>query len=108
MEKRVILAFALSIIVMYAFSVLRPQTPVQQPAANVATPAPETPKSVEKSEAPVPKPLEAAPSNEVKAEKAEDFVFNTPLYTATVSNAGGVLKSFKLKAYSDGEGRPLE
>jgi YidC/Oxa1 family membrane protein insertase len=33
---------------------------------------------------------------------------DTPLYTATLSNLGGVLTSYKLKAYSDGEGKPLE
>jgi YidC/Oxa1 family membrane protein insertase len=42
------------------------------------------------------------------AEKPEEFVFSTPLYTATISNIGGVLKSYKLMAYTDGEGRPLE
>jgi len=33
---------------------------------------------------------------------------DTPLYTATISNLGGVLKSYKLKEYKDGESHPLE
>ena len=32
----------------------------------------------------------------------------TPLYIATFSNVGGVLRSIKLKMYTDGEGHPLE
>ena len=32
----------------------------------------------------------------------------TPLYIATFSNVGGVLRSCKLKNYTDGEGHPLE
>src|SRR5262249_31709576 len=47
-------------------------------------------------------------TGKVVAEKSEEFVFDTPLYIATISNVGGVLKSYKLKAYSDGEGHPLE
>jgi YidC/Oxa1 family membrane protein insertase len=48
------------------------------------------------------------PEQESRAEKAEDFVIETPLYTATISNVGGVLKSYRLKGYTDGEGQPLE
>jgi len=33
---------------------------------------------------------------------------DNPLYIATISNTGGVLKSYKLKSYSDGQGNPLE
>src|SRR5579862_7055009 len=115
MEKRVILAFVLSIAVMYVFtSIFTPRKP-PEPAAAVETsaPAPAAAKPNNQSSAlpsvPVEKP-EAVPATEEesKADKAEDFVIDTPLYTATVSNLGGVLRSYRLKEYTDGECHPLE
>ena len=50
----------------------------------------------------------AATVGTVRAEQAEDFEIVTPLYTAVFSNLGGVLRSFKLKVYSDADGHPLE
>src|SRR5206468_1581429 len=50
----------------------------------------------------------AASSKDLRAEKAEEFEVDTPLYTATFSNVGAVLKSYKLKAYADDKGHPLE
>src|SRR5882672_1577464 len=112
MEKRVILAFVLSIAVMYAFTAIYSprhapepvsgvQTATPPPPANQTPAVPSTP--VEKTETPAPVPVE-----EAQADKAEDVVVDTPLYTATISNVGGVLKSYRLKAYPDGEGHPLE
>ena len=115
MEKRVILAFALSIAVMYAFSALyRPRTPATPTVANVELPA--SPSNSSPSAIPATtgshenERIAVAPatSDDVKSEKIEDLVFETPLYTASFSNLGAVLKSYKLKAYSDGQGRPLE
>src|SRR5262249_8618063 len=50
----------------------------------------------------------SASGQDIRAEKSEELLFNTSLYTATFSNVGGVLKSFKLKNYTDGQGNPLE
>jgi putative membrane protein insertion efficiency factor len=47
-------------------------------------------------------------SETIRAQAAEEPVFDTPLYTATFSNVGAVLKSFKLKKYLDGARMPLE
>ena len=109
MEKRVIIAFALSFAVFYAFTVLFPPKPAETtPQAQTAPPqvnkpAPQSRQPVEKTEERV-----IPTTEEERADKAEDFVIDTPLYTATVSNVGAVLKSYKLKMYTDGEGKPLE
>ena len=111
MEKRVIIAFVLSIAVMYLFTTLyTPRKPLDPASAveTTTTPAPANPiptlpsGAAEKAEPAPP------PEQESRAAKAEDFVIETPLYTASVSNVGGVLKSYRLKAYSDAEGHPLE
>jgi len=109
MEKRVILAFVLSFVVLYAFRALFVPIPPVEAPTNVQTPAPPASR-------PVPPPALATnvevstsvPPEGIKAGKPEELSFETPLYTATFSNVGGVLKSFKLKKYSDGEGHPLE
>jgi YidC/Oxa1 family membrane protein insertase len=114
MEKRVILAFVLSIAVMYAFTALYTSRKPAEPAAAVETASPPaTPAAANQSPAtPSGAAEKAEPAlpagQESRADKAEDFVIDTPLYTATVTNVGGLLKSYRLKEYSDGEGQPLE
>jgi YidC/Oxa1 family membrane protein insertase len=104
MEKRLLLAFVLSFAVLYGFRVLYP------PPA----PAPADKPVVEKTEAP-PSPAPApvvdpkAPVEEaIQAEAEKDVKVENGLYVATISNLGGVLKSFRLKAYLDAEGKPTE
>jgi YidC/Oxa1 family membrane protein insertase len=112
MEKRVILAFVLSIAVMYVFTTLYTPRKAPEPVSGVETPAslpapanqnPPTPSRAAEKAEPVP-----ATEQESRADKAEDFVIETPQYIAAISNVGGVLKSYRLKAYTDGEGHPLE
>src|SRR5262249_31018424 len=75
--------------------------------APVSAPAPgqDVPKTIELPKA---DPSAAEPVSDIQSDKTENLVVDTPLYTATVSNVGGVLKSYKLKSYSDGKGQPLE
>ena len=108
MEKRVILAFVLSFAVLYAFRALYTPPPAAVPEPSAPAPAPPvsttTPQATSRtSEAPSSLPVE-----DVEAEKPQEFVVDTALYTATISNVGGVLKSFRLKQYTDGEGHSLE
>src|SRR5436190_20746245 len=110
MEKRVILAFILSFAVLYAFRALFSPPPPTETPSEVQRP---TPEPASKSVAPPNPPAEKselleASSKDLRAEKAEEFEVDTPLYTATFSNVGGVLKSYKLKAFSDDKGHPLE
>src|SRR5262245_45584005 len=111
MEKRIIIAFILSFGVLYAFRALyvpsepaTPQATTTPPPVTAPAPNAEAPKTVE-----LPKAEPAsAPSGDIQSDKTESVVVDTPLYTATISNVGGVLKSYRLKAYSDGKGQPLE
>src|SRR5437016_3831009 len=111
MEKRVIIAFILSFAVLYVFTRYFSPTPSPELPGSVQTQQPSAPAPVSPSAAAPAEqrenPSETAVEN-VQAEKSEDFTFETPLYTATFSNVGGVLKSYRLKEYSDGEGHPLE
>ena len=112
MEKRVILAFVLSFAVIYAFtSLYSPRPTTTEPAAGVQTSPPLPGKETSPAPAiPAQKAETALPDSaaEVHGDKSEDFVVETPLYSATISNLGGVLRSYRLKMYSDGEGHPLE
>src|SRR5258706_10255787 len=98
MEKRIILAFVLSFIALYAFRTFllppappaepqstAPTPPTQQPAHASApsekTPATTTPSKTDTEPAtPVPESVESA--------KVEELTFDTPLYAATFSNQG--------------------
>ena len=120
MEKRVILAFVLSFIVLYAFRALFVPSRPSEPPTSVQAPAPPATPPVSATTTPAATITPAAtattnvevssslPPQGIKAEKSEELSFETPLYTATFSNVGAVLKSFKLKEYSDAEGHPLE
>src|ERR1043166_278238 len=109
MEKRVIIAFVLSFAVLYAFRAFFSPPTTPEPAAETSPAASSAPAP---AEAPVQtSPAEAAtPQGESdnQADKPDDPVYETPLYIVTGSNAGGVLKSIRLKNYGDGQGRPVE
>ena len=121
MEKRIIIAFILSFGVLYVFRALYippANTPksvntVDQPSVPLGGVPPGTAPVAASTNAAIPLTegkgeTSATPSVDIQAEKAEDVAFDTALYTATISNVGGVLKSYKLKAYSDAEGHPTE
>jgi YidC/Oxa1 family membrane protein insertase len=111
MEKRIILAFVLSFAVLYGFRAL--YTPAPEPATQTATATPTPAQQQGTTPAPAAPPAATStpvetPAGDIQSEKAETVSVDTPLYTATISNVGGVLKSYRLKAYSDAEGKPLE
>jgi YidC/Oxa1 family membrane protein insertase len=106
MEKRIILAFILSFAVLYAFrAFFSPPAPTSVPPSSGQPPEAATANTSIEAENPI---VPSRLDQNIRAEKSEDLVVDTPLYTATVSNIGGVLKSYKLKAYSDAEGHPIE
>jgi YidC/Oxa1 family membrane protein insertase len=117
MEKRIILAFVLSFIALYAFRALFLPPAPSEPPATAPTPAsatqpPTAGASSEKAPGPKAAPKheteEVAPVTESVAENVEDVTLDTSLYSAIFSNQGASLKSFRLKQYSDGSGNPLE
>ena len=102
MEKRLLVAFVLSFAVLYGFRFIYPPPPAPEKAAV---------ETVEKAETPLAPPVPApAGSDEivVQAAAATDRVIANDLYIATISNVGGVLKSFRLKKYPDAAGEPAE
>ncbi len=112
MEKRVLIAFLLSIAVLVVYSMIFPQPKkvVQEETAQKTVaeePAIEATKAGEETKAEIPvKPMPevarpaAAPEKLIRVE--------TDLYSAVFSTRGGVIKSWKLKKYTDAEGGPIE
>ena len=105
MEKRILIAFLLSFAVLYGARFLYPPAPPKKPDVETKTPAPPAP-------APAEAPVVAGPAagQVVQAESEKDETITTPHYEATLSNVGGVLKSFRLTdpKYKDHEGKPTE
>src|SRR5581483_3613213 len=112
MEKRVILAFVMSFIVLYAFRALYvppPQPEEQKQSAQVPnSPTSPNPTLAEKTPGAAAEEVSTSPVTDVHADKTEEVTIDTPLYTAKLSNQGGVLTSFRLKAYTDDKGQPLQ
>jgi YidC/Oxa1 family membrane protein insertase len=124
-DKRVIVAFALSFLMLVAWRVffVKPAPPAAKPPvsstapkpAQPVAPAPSTeknhsaalPKDHGKSEkqakvsAPPPLPIQ-------QGSKAEDIVVENDLYKVTLSSQGAVVKSWVLKKYKDEKGDLLE
>ncbi len=106
MEKRAIIALALSFVVFLVFMYIGEKTRVkplpesqQAQQAKPAHPAPPV------QPAPAPAPA-AAPAAAVKpaagpARPAKDVVVETPLFRAVFTDAGGRLKSFQLKHFKE-------
>ncbi len=100
MEKRAMIALALSFVVFLAFMYIGEKTRVRPPEgkpvqqAQQAQPVPPPPAPVQPPVAPAP-PKPAAAS----ARPAKDIVVETPLYRAVFTESGGRLKSFRLKKY---------
>ncbi len=122
--KRLVLAFALSAAVLIGWYVLFPPPPKAPakpaPAAAAKTaaagaPAPASPAAASAAAAtsaapapaasPAPPPVPAAP---IAADAAEVVEVREPLFTARLSNEGGVLTSFVLLQHRDGAGKPLD
>lgn len=101
MEKRVVVAFVLSILVLLAWSLLFAPKPPEAPQEEEVTQVEKekaVPQSVQPPIAKVPTlPKEGAKLHPTVKEK--EIVVETPLYEAVFTNAGPTIKSFKLKKY---------
>lgn len=107
MEKRTILAFALSFLVLILWSFLfnpskdqvskKGETP-ETVAPNTVSQSPETTSAPHAaiSKAPEKTKIKLAPETDEK-----EVVVDTPLYRAVLTNAGPTIKSFKLKDYRE-------
>ena len=103
MEKRVILAFVLSFVVLIGWSYLFGPKTEQAPPEDFSSPEKETPFS-HTPVAPIPEPVMPPRTEEVSVphiEEDEEIKIETPLYEAVFSSAGAAIKSFKLKNYHE-------
>jgi YidC/Oxa1 family membrane protein insertase len=118
MEKRLILAIVLSLVVLIGYNLLfvkpKPQagpapaeTAAAPAAGTQALPTSQVPPSVAE-----PKPAAQAPAapelKETGAPAEAELSVETSLYSAVWSNKGGVLKSWKLKRHTNNKKEPLD
>jgi YidC/Oxa1 family membrane protein insertase len=111
MEKRTLLAFALSFLILILWSALysptgtRPPSEGEQPrVAEEQGPAvgPAPAPSARQGGAPAaPRPEPPGPPPEVGPVPEQSVRVETPLYSARWNNAGGLLESFELKKYHE-------
>jgi YidC/Oxa1 family membrane protein insertase len=120
--KRLVIAFALSAAVLIGWTIVFPPPKSPQPAARpaaraaVSAAAPATspqaaPAASAQSAALAPAPGTTSPrvpAAPVSAGAEETIEVRSPLYTARLSNEGGVLKSFVLTHHRDGAGKALD
>ena len=126
MEMRVLLAFALSAVVLVLYAPIhRKLMPPPAPAAledvspepapgtagkpAPAEPAPASPATASRTRArPAAPPASALPAQTKQAGEEREMVVENDLYRVVLSNRGGVVKSWTLKQYNDEKGGPLE
>ena len=105
-ETRLLLAFVLVGIVLVGWNyIYKPPQPAVPAPVQITQPVVEAPKVVQVP--PVPTPPVEVPG-QVQASQAEDITIETDLYTVRFSNQGGVVQSWILKQYKDGNGKPLD
>ena len=107
MDKRTVVAFILSFIVLVGWSLVfgpkKEQPPVKEgvPAAEAPQPTPE----IQRASPPQPREAQPPPAPAEKKAQAlpayteKEIHIETPLYKAVFSNAGPTVRSFKLKKY---------
>jgi YidC/Oxa1 family membrane protein insertase len=115
MEKRVLLAFALSFLVWFVYQSLIGPPPTSRPAAPARSEAtshqsPSADQPAERPSTPVASPAPVSPASAplVAGEREREIVAETDAVRATFSNREGILKSWRLKRYLDAGGQPLE
>ena len=119
MDKKLLLAIALSVGIMLLWQTVLfpppespgPAKPVTAPsqaekAPEAASPAADTPAPAPAE--PAPAPAVPVPTEPVEAEQAEERSIETDLYRIRLSNRGAVILGWQLKRYVDDEGHPLE
>jgi len=113
MERRLLLVFALTFLVIILFQpILKrylPQAPVSPAKTETQSPSPTPPPQTPSSAPEVTQAKSSVLNTAVKqaAEETESVVEND-LYRITFTNRGGQVKSWVLKKFNDNEGHPLE
>jgi YidC/Oxa1 family membrane protein insertase len=106
-ETRLLLAFVLVGIVLVGWNyIYKPPLPPVTPPAQATQPATEAPKVTQVPALPPPQAVELP--GQIQASQAQEFTIETDLYRVRFSNQGGVVRSWILKQYKDGQGQPLD
>jgi YidC/Oxa1 family membrane protein insertase len=109
MERRLLLVFALTFLVILASQPLLkkylPQAPEpQKPAPAASVPAPNPPVA----QPPLPGQRQVAAATSRQASAESETVIENDLYRITFTNRGGQVQSWILKEFKDDQGKPLE
>ncbi|MGH9432358.1 MAG: membrane protein insertase YidC, partial [Terriglobia bacterium] len=111
-EKRMMVAFALTLVALMVYSALfvkeKPHPPAAKLApktATLAVPGAKAPASLSQASRPAPAPV-ALPVEE--GTKAQDITVSEPYYRITFSTQGGLVKSWALTKYRNEQGKPLD
>lgn len=109
MERRLLLVFALTFLIILAAQPLLkkylPQAPPEAKKQEQAQPAPAS--NPPAPSAPVPAPPPPAGATKQAAAETQTVIEND-LYQITFSNRGGQIQSWILKKFDDNQGKPLE
>lgn len=118
METRLLLAFGLMGLVLFATQYFLPKPPPPAPEKKAAAPAQAAPASgqpEQKTDTGQPSAAKAAAARTPEAatariagEKDETYILETDVYRIVFSNRGAAIRSWVLKRYRDSEGRPVE
>jgi YidC/Oxa1 family membrane protein insertase len=111
MEKRTVLAIALSLMVMFIWARFFAPPPKQPDTVAVeqAQPAEEIKTEEKKAELPARIPPPEPVLNELTSEASagSDVIVETDLFRAVLSTRGAVIKYWELKNYKDNDGQPV-
>jgi YidC/Oxa1 family membrane protein insertase len=113
MEKRLLLAFALMGVVLFATQYFfKPPVPSRPtPAQQTAKEPSKVPEPAVAAVAPPPPAATTPPATalpQVAAAKDETYTIETDVYRVVFANRGAAVKSWQLKHYKDSNGKPLE
>jgi YidC/Oxa1 family membrane protein insertase len=116
MDKRTVLAVALSLMVLMGWSIFfhKPPAPPQKKtvqetgaAPTVQSAARGTPTARQEAGKDAITPQKGMPSTLFAGNGGEDILVETDLYRAVLSTRGAVLKHWELKDYKDNNGNPV-
>jgi YidC/Oxa1 family membrane protein insertase len=116
-SKRLVLALVLSAAVLIVWTLLFPPPPPKPTPAGRTAAAVKGATAVPRAAEPRPQTAPATPPapavarasmKPVEASSEEIVAIDTSLYRATLSNRGGELRTFTLKAFEDAAGKPLD
>jgi len=106
-EKRVLVAFGLSFIMLLLWRVFFVKEPPPKPSSK-SNPAVRTQPAAEKTPAAVATPPLSPTMPVMEGTKAEDIVVESDLYKVTFSTRGAVAESWILQKYRDAKDAPLD